>query len=204
MNIYNLNPLTGGYQGHYDKLLFPNIYNEFGVAAFRLHTIVHNLVQKADQNIRGTSIFRLQSAFWNATDSFRDLDANLRGTLLELTYPLNLQMAESLNSHLDENVVKPVDNFSGLPRSLGAINIQRGRDHGISSYNTYRSLCGLTTAETFDDLTNIPSVNLDMLKANYANVNDIDLFIGGASEMAVSGGEVGATFACKILILIFI
>ena len=114
MDIYSLSPLSDGYLGHYDSLLYPQIYNEFGVAAFRLHQLVHNLVQKADQNLRGTNLFRLQNTFWNSTDTFFNVDANLRGTLLETTYPLNLQLAESLNEHLNENVVKPVENFSGM------------------------------------------------------------------------------------------
>lgn len=198
MEIYNLTPLSDGYLGHYDAKLFPQVYNEFGVAAFRLHQLVHNFVQKADQNLRGTNVFRLQSAQWNATDTFFNVDANLRGTLLETTYPLDLQMAESLNEHLNENLVKPVDNFSGKPQSLGAINIQRGRDNGIPSYNTYRNLCGLGTARSFDDLTNIPPKNLARLKANYRDVNDIDLYIGGAAETAMTGGVVGQTFACRI------
>ena len=81
---------------------------------------------------------------------------------------------------------------------MGAINIQRGRDNGIPSYNTYRSLCGLNTANSFDDLSNIPPVNLARLKANYLDVNDIDLYIGGASEISMIGGKVGQTFGCKI------
>ena len=185
MDIYHLTPLNDGYLGHYDRFLYPQIFSEFGVAAFRLHQLVHNFAQKADRNLRGTQVFRLQDAFWNANDTFFNVDSNLRGTLLETTYPFNLQMAESLNSHLDENVVKPVDNFSGKSRSLGAINIQRGREMGTASYNTYRSLCGLKRANSFDDLTNIPPANLALLKENYADVNDIDLYIGNYCKLLV-------------------
>ena len=197
MNIYDLNPLNDGYLSHYDNFLLPLAYNEFGVAAYRLHTTVHSLVQRADVNLRATSIVPLVQAFYNTSEAFQHLDAIARGTLLETTYPLNLQMADALNQHLFENTVKPVDNFSGRARSLGAINIQRGRDHGLRPYNDYRSLCGLNRASTFDDLTNVPTVNLQRLRDNYADVNDIDLYTGGVSEVSVTGGNVGETFACK-------
>jgi peroxidase len=42
---------------------------------------------------------------------------------------------------------------------LLALNINRGRDHGIPTYNTIRQLCGYSSANKFSDLTNLMSLN---------------------------------------------
>lgn len=36
---------------------------------------------------------------------------------------------------------------------LIALNLARGREHGLQPYNEYRRLCNLTFARTFDDLS---------------------------------------------------
>ena len=80
-----------------------------------------------------------------------------------------------------------------------ALNIHRGRDHAIATYNEIRQICGLPKAETFDDITDQIRPNVvNRLRSMYKHVDDIDLFVGGLAEEPVSGGLLGWTFLCIV------
>lgn len=79
---------------------------------------------------------------------------------------------------------------------MATLNIQRGRDHGLPSYNEYRAWCGLNYAYSFDELSNIPQSVRNELSYIYKDVDDIDIFTGAMSERSVEDGIVGPTTAC--------
>ena len=80
-----------------------------------------------------------------------------------------------------------------------AINIQRGRDHGIPGYNAYRKACGLRRLTSWSTRpTELEEEYWEKLKEVYDTVDDIDLYVGGVGETSVRGGVVGPTFACLI------
>ena len=82
---------------------------------------------------------------------------------------------------------------------LVALNLQRGREHGLQGYNAFRELCGLGKVTSFDKLIDlIPVKIVRRLKNIYDDVDDIDLFIGGISESQVSGSLLGPTFQCIV------
>jgi peroxidase len=75
------------------------------------------------------------------------VDPLMRGMLFS---PAKLKTPhQSLNSDLTERLFSAAHSVA---LDLAAINIQRGRDHGLPGYNEYRRLCNLTVAETFNDL----------------------------------------------------
>ena len=89
---------------------------------------------------------------------------------------------------------------------LAALNIQRGRDHAIASYDDVRQECKLTAlpetwdASNSDDLRppELPTIYWERYKTLYSSPKDIELFTAGMSETPVDGGIVGPTFACII------
>ncbi|KAJ8322280.1 hypothetical protein KUTeg_000751 [Tegillarca granosa] len=85
---------------------------------------------------------------------------------------------------------------------LVSLNIQRGRDNALPSYNQWRKFCGLKPAIHFgkgsggliDILPNIRSA----FRKVYRHVDDIELFPAGLSEVPVRGGILGPTFSCIV------
>lgn len=80
---------------------------------------------------------------------------------------------------------------------LAAINMQRGRDHGLPSYNAFRQYCGLKRARNWNDLSGVFSnQTLQRYRQIYAHPDDIDFWSAGISERHVSGSIVGPVFGC--------
>ncbi|XP_037518159.1 chorion peroxidase-like [Rhipicephalus sanguineus] len=84
---------------------------------------------------------------------------------------------------------------------LFAIDIQRGRDHGIRPYVDYVRLCRNVTVESFEDLVRhklMPSNIARLYSEIYEDVRDIDLFSAGLNEHPVRGASIGSTFLCVV------
>ena len=193
--LYNLYPLKsfGRFKGYNEKL-YPQILNEFSTAAFRYgHTIVPNSHHTASRdytlsNAKPLSLYQFNNKYYE-----NEMSSILRGSLIDWSYAPSAQTNKYLNDWLWDGIFS----YTSHRWSLPALNIQRGRDHGIPSYNKYRGLCGLKEAVYFEELTNIPPNIISKLKRTYANPYDIDLFTGAFSEYPVEGGMVGITAGCK-------
>lgn len=96
---------------------------------------------------------------------------------------------------IDLGVVDSLRNFLFGPPDAGgldlvAMNIQRGRDHGLSDYNSTREAYGLIRVETFAQITS--SLDLQQKLATlYASVDNIDLWVGLMAEDHQRDASVG-------------
>ena len=125
------------------------------------------------------------------------LDPILRGLF---GTPAKLKLpTEIMNSELTEKLFHIVRSVS---QDLAALNIQRGRDHGLPGYNEYRQRCGLTRAKSFEDLKGeIKDVRVRRsLRELYGHVDNIDLWVGGVLEDLEiwEEGKLGPVFRCII------
>lgn len=84
---------------------------------------------------------------------------------------------------------------NGTFGDLTAINIQRGRDHGLPGYSKYLEALLGRSVKTFGDIADlVTKEQLYRLKSVYTNVLDIDLFPGGIGENPDKGSVLGPTF----------
>jgi peroxidase len=122
------------------------------------------------------------------------MDDIIRGALVDWSYGANAQVNEYLQDRLFDGIFKKDSKRWSLP----ALNIQRGRDHGLPGYNRYREKCGLNRAYEFEDFDNIPSNVVEKWKSLYASPDDVDLFVGLFSEFPIKNALVGPTAGCKL------
>ncbi len=176
----------------YDASVNPTIYNEFSVAAFRLgHSMLNTHLWRLDST--GDEIedghIALRDAFFSGPAVLvdeDDLDPILRG------------LATQPHQAIDTKLVSDVRNFLfGQPGSggfdLASLNIQRGRDHAVGSYNATRLAMGLSAVNRFEDISS-DQATVDALDLAYASVDDIDLWVGGLAEDPVAGSQLGEVF----------
>ncbi|OXA60413.1 Peroxidasin [Folsomia candida] len=195
---FGLDLLPDGYATTYQPTCNPTIFNEFAAAAFRFgHSLLKPSFKRMSPSLRILEpSVQLRHTFFKPDLLFNVgiVDELLVGLVNTPMETLDSFITEEVTNHLFEDRKRPI---SGM--DLAALNVQRGRDHGVASYNEYRAVCNLTKAVTFDDLRKeIPPRLVQKFKRIYASVDDIDLFPGGLAETAVMGGIVGPTFACII------
>lgn len=189
-------PRRQGHSRDYNPSVNAAILNEFATAAFRFgHTLVQGMVQLFGKNHQKTEEVELSGHFNSPHLLYTPgkLDEFLRGLAKQPIQKYDNFVTQELTNKLFQGPNMP------FGMDLVALNIQRGRDHGIPPYNDLREVCGLPRARTFEDLLDVlPGPVVQRLSGIYASVDDIDAFVAGISERSVPGAILGPTFKCII------
>src|SRR5205814_8074091 len=109
--------------------------------------------------------------------------------------PILKGSASGIAQDVDLLAVRSVRNFLFGPEGAGgtdliARDIQRGRDHGLTDYNSMRAAYGLARVPSFAQITSDVTVQNELAQA-YGSVNNIDAFVGALAEDHVPGAAVG-------------
>ncbi|XP_028412954.1 eosinophil peroxidase-like, partial [Dendronephthya gigantea] len=192
--LFGHNPLPR-YSG-YKYWINPGIINSVAAAAYRFgHSTIRPSFDILDENHRKVGApIPLKHMFFNNTYINRHgIDHLLLGLCTFEAEKVDRSFSAGIMNHLFER-----DHSPGL--NLIALNIQRGRDHGLPGYNDFRRYCGLSDARSFKDtIKEITPENRKILATLYKDDPTIaDLFVAGIAERPLPGSLLGPTFTCLI------
>ncbi|XP_062402501.1 eosinophil peroxidase [Sardina pilchardus] len=188
------------YEGYVPQVN-PSIANVFAAAAFRFaHVTVQPVVTRLGPGYQPSPRHPTLPLHHSLFASWRviqegGVDPVLRGLLLS---PAKLQVSDQMM--VEELTERLFQAQGGLPFDLGALNLQRGRDHGLPGYSMWRRLCGLSDPVSESDLAAImanPTLAQKLL-ALYSTPQNIDVWVGAISEPPLPGGRVGPLLACLL------
>ncbi len=175
---------------NFDPELDPTIRNLFATAAFELwYSMMPAEILLADDDrypVYGSpyplrEVFFAPWLLWYKTD----LDYVLKGFSLQPARTIDPYVDDALrNFTFEESGIQAVDFVSVL--------IQRGRDHGLPSYNTIRMHFGLEPLTDFSEISSNIELN-ERLRLIYQNVDNIDAWIGLSAEEKAFNAPIGET-----------
>ena len=192
--------MLGEYEG-YDPSTDASISNVFATSAYRFgHTMVNPVLKRLGPTFEkiAEGHLPLSKAFfapWRVVQE-GGIDPILRGLFAS---PAKKNMPnEVMNTELTERLFEVAH---AVALDLGALNIQRGRDHALPSYAEWREFCGLGETKTWADLEahiSDPGVRRKLAEL-YGHPGNVDVWVGGLLEDSVENARVGPTVRCLLV-----
>jgi hypothetical protein len=194
-------PLIHGYA----PIVNPGIFNEFSTAAYRFgHSTLAPELLRLDEDFQALAEgpLLLQDAFFKAEywidPTHPDghgvgIEPYLRGLVTQRAQEVDTMIVDALRNML----------FAPMGFDLAALNMQRGRDHGLPTYNQMREILSLDAYSGWND----PDLAFDpdliaALSGVYMSFDDLDLWIGGLAEAHYENSLLGELFT-KIIAIQF-
>jgi len=181
----------------YNSSMDASIGMGFATAGYRLHTYVPDRFVLRNKHYQVSHSMLLRDVFHGRgivsllqNDTYDDI---MRG--------LNVQPLQAFNNVFSREMTEwlfalPDKNF-GL--DIAALNIQRGRDHMIPGYPTFREHCGLPPVTSWREVASaLPLELAHRLSHTYLKPEDIDLYMGANMEAPVPGSILGPVNHCLI------
>lgn len=164
------------------------VTNSFSAAVFRFgHSALGDSLLLANNNSQATGSMTFASAFFNPnqlTNNAGLVDQVLMGASLQKSQEIDLKIVDSIR-----NVMFGPPGAGGT--DLMAIDIQRGRDHGIVDYNELRVAYDLPLLTSFNQLPT-DATTRNALRTLYGNnINNVDAIVAALAETHLPGTSLG-------------
>ena len=180
------------YQG-YNVSANPTTVVEFCHAAFRYgHSEINKIFMRMDQNFEQdiTSHILMRDVLWSQAEVNRSgIEPILRGMITQQQSAADLSFIDDVRQFYANG---PADGLD-----LPAINVGRGRNVGIGTYNDVRIAYGLVPKTSWDEIT--PDTTLQaQLESLYGTapggIDKLDLYVGALAEPQLPSSSLGETF----------
>ena len=164
------------------------------------HTLLSPKIQLVDAQGSEIEAVSLRHAFFRPK---KIVDAGIEPILRGFAY--------HPHQRVDTFIIDDVRNFlfvdeipTGIPQlrgfDLATLNIHRGRDHGLPSYNDMREALGLERKKSFSDITGNPEVQKRLREAygtkedGTDDTDDMDIWVAGLAEDRYGESMLGELF----------
>lgn len=166
----------------------PGLSDIFAGAAFRIgHTLVSNKISRRAANNKKLKDLPFTDMFFHTSKIMdKGLDMFLRGAMFERAQEVDMFVVDALRNFLFTNV----RGESGF--DLIALNLQRGRDHALPSYNEIRIMFRMAPLTSFRRLTT-NRATANTLQTAYGSIDKVEAFLGLLAEDHVRGASMGRT-----------
>ena len=171
----------------YDPAVNAAVTNSFAHAVFRFgHSQVSDRTLLVNNHGQTVGRLSIREAFFNPDILQGDptkVGRMLKGLASQVGQENDLLLVDGIRN----NLFGP-PGAGGL--DLAALDIQRGRDHGLPDYNTLRRTYGLARVTAFHQISSDPEVQAK-LQQLFGSVDNIDGFVGALAEDHLPGSSVG-------------
>ena len=186
----------GDYSG-FDPTVNPQVTSAFATVAFRMgHSQTGDVFLRVDENRLPieNGLMSLFDGFWTTSPVTEEggISPILRGLAMQVQPANDIYYGEDLRNHL-----------FGMPGAGGmdlcAMDIQRGRDHGVPYYGDIREAFGLSPVTNYSEITSDPEVANRLIQAyTPEDPGHIDPFIGMLAEDHLPNSALGETMDALI------